>query len=102
MRPLFTLVKASLLALLPFLIATLKTAALGPDFIVTLHTPPLTDLREPLNAALTAFFGYEAAARVLPTDKDISAISAILRGLNEFLANRSTGFQSGRPLYHDR
>lgn len=100
MRQLFTLVKASLLALLPFLIATAKTATLDPDWHCHFDTPPLTDLLIPFNAFVTAVFGYEAAARVVPTDRDYSLLNALLRALNEYLANRATGYVHGQPVYH--
>lgn len=100
MRALFTLVKASLLALLPFLFATAKSVTLGPDFVAHFATPPLTQLAVPANALLTALFGYEAAARLVPTERNWSAFSALLRAVNEFLANRATGYVSGQPSYH--
>jgi hypothetical protein len=99
-RQLFTLVKASLLALLPFLLATAKTAHFGPGGVATFTTPPLADLLLPVNAALTAVFGYESAIRVVPTERDLSLFNGFFRLLNEFLNNRSTGYTSGRPLYH--
>jgi hypothetical protein len=100
MRQLFTIVKAGLLALLPFLFATAKTVTVGPDWVAHFVTPPLTDLLVPFNAVITAVFGYEAAARVVPTERDLSLLNALARAFNEYLANRSTGYVSGRPAYH--
>lgn len=100
MRLTFTLVKAGLLALLPFLFSTVKTSVIGPDWSVSLLTPPLTNLLDPLNAVLTVVFGYEAGIRVVPTERDRSLLNFLARTLNEYLANRSTGYQSGKPLAH--
>jgi hypothetical protein len=100
MRLLFTLVKASLLALVPFLLTTLQTANIGPEWHVTLVTPPLVDLLDPFNALVTALFGYEAAIRVIPTEKDRSLVNSLARLLNEYLANRSTGYVSGKLRNH--
>lgn len=100
MRILFTLVKAGLLALLPFLVATGKTVTFGEDWSATFTTPPLLQLLDPLNAVLTLLFGYESAIRVVPTEHDRSLLNGLARLLNEFLENRGTGYVSGKLSSH--
>jgi hypothetical protein len=100
MRLLFTLVKASLLALLPFLFVTLKSSIINPDWSVGLLTPPLTNLIDPVNALLTVVFGYEAGARVVPTERDRSLFNFLIRTLNGYLENRATGYESGKLSSH--